>query len=73
VFRGLCLGLSGSYIANTNFPTKQDNLNDRKLVLLHTLVLSQTISGSQHLFGAIRSVTKNSVFILLHADMLLFA
>lgn len=54
------------------FPSKQDNLNEHKLVLLHTLLLSQTISGSHHLFCAICSVTVNSVYILFFADVLLF-
>ena len=40
--------------------------------MLHILVLSQAISGSHHFFGAIDSVTGNSVYILLCADMLFF-
>jgi len=35
-------------------------------------MLSQAISGSHHLFGAIHYVTVNSVYIVLYADMLLF-
>jgi len=49
------------------------NLNEHKVVLLHTLVLSQAIIGSHHLFGVICSVVVvNSVYIILYANMLLF-
>ena len=72
-FRDFVLGYPDVILPTQTLPpSKQDNLNDHKLVLLHTLMLSQAISGSHHLFGAIHYVTVNSVYIVLYADMLLF-
>jgi hypothetical protein len=62
-FWDFVLGYLDVILPTQTFTPKQDNLNDHKLVLLHTLVLSQAISGSHHVFGAICNVTVNSVFI----------